>query len=209
VMAMLHADLVGTLQQGRNNQNQRGFQYILSVMDLATSYLWLLLLCHKTAEAVAAVLFDGSHIQSLCPVHHLDGPWRIHGREVVEGLYKRLGITHLWTSAYHPQTDAKCERVQFSVQNMITKLVGDKHERWPNLLGTFVLAYNAMVHSMTGYSPHELFYSFAPACPLDAMVTAPVLEPAGNADDYALQALERLQKVAVFIQAMTGNKCSG
>jgi len=48
----------------------------------------------------------------------------------------RLGISHLRTSAYHPQTDAKCERVHFSVHNIITKLIDDKHDRWPDLLGT-------------------------------------------------------------------------
>jgi len=56
-------------------------------------------------------------------------------------LYKRLGITHLWTAAYHLQTDAKCERVHFSLHNMVSKLVGDKHERWSDLLGTVALAY--------------------------------------------------------------------
>jgi len=92
----------------------------------------------------------------------------------MECLYKRLGIAHLWTSAYHPQTDGKCERVYFSVQNMVTKLVGDnltdKRERWPDLFGTVALAYNATVHSTTGYSPHEHFYSFAPACPCHEFV---------------------------------------
>ena len=34
---------------------------------------------------------------------------------VVERLLRRLGISHLRTSAYHPETDAKCERVHFSV----------------------------------------------------------------------------------------------
>jgi len=80
--------------------------------------------------------------------------------EVVECLLRRLGISHLRTSAYHPQTDAQCEHVHFSVHNIITKLIDDKHERWPDLLGTVALAYNATVHTSTGYSPHELFYSF-------------------------------------------------
>jgi len=57
-MAVLHADLVGPLPKGRNSRNRRGFQYILSVVYSATGYLWLLLLRHKTAEAVAAALFD-------------------------------------------------------------------------------------------------------------------------------------------------------
>jgi len=57
-MVVLHVDLVGPLPEGRNSRNQRGFQYILSVIDSATRYLWLLLLHHKTAESVVATLFD-------------------------------------------------------------------------------------------------------------------------------------------------------
>jgi len=50
-------DLVGPLPEERNSR-KRGFQYILSVIDSATHYLWLLPLCHKTAESVMAKLFD-------------------------------------------------------------------------------------------------------------------------------------------------------
>jgi len=79
------------------------------------------------------------------------------------------------------------------------KLVGDKHERWPDLLSTVALAYNDTVHTSTGYSFHELFYSFTLACPLDALVSMPMPEPASNADEYALQAMERLQEAAHFV----------
>jgi len=57
-MAVLHADLVGPLPERRNSRNQRDFQYVLSTVDSATCYLWLLPLHDKTAEAVAAALFD-------------------------------------------------------------------------------------------------------------------------------------------------------
>ena len=100
------------------------------------------------------------------------------------------------------------EHVQFSVHNMVTKLTGDKDKRWPDILGTVALAYSAVVHSTMGYSFHELFYSFVPVCPLDAVVTAPALELPGNADEYTLQALERLQKSVTFVCKMTRNKCS-
>ena len=146
----------------------------MSVVDSATRYLWLLPIRHKTADVVAATLFDEiiSRVSVLSAVL-TDRGGEFLG-EVVELLYKRLGMTHRKTSAYRPQTDAKCERVHFSVHNMITKLVSDKHNRWPDLLGTVALAYNATVHTSTGYSPHELFYSFAPACPLDELVTTPM-----------------------------------
>jgi len=124
--------------------------------------------------------------------------------EVVECLLKRLGITHLRTSAYHPETDAKCERVHYSVHNTIAKMIDQKHERWPDLLGTVALAYNSTLHTTTGYSPHELFYCFAPSCPLDAVVSTPAPDPATTADEFALQSFERLQEAMAFVRDFTG-----
>ena len=71
-MAVLHADLVGPLLEGHNSRNQRGFQYILSVIDSATRYIWLLPLRHKTAEAVATMHCD-EVISRVIPVSHFDG----------------------------------------------------------------------------------------------------------------------------------------
>ena len=192
------------LPDGRNSRNQRWFQYILSVVDAATRYLWLLPIRHKTAECVAATLFDEVISCVSVPSSILADQGGEFTGEVVECLLKRLGITHLKTSAYHPQTDAKCERTHFSVHNIISKLIDDKHDRWPDLLGVMALAYNATIHVSTGYSPHELFYSFAPSCPLDAMVSTPAPEPASNADEFALQTFERLQEATAFVRQFTG-----
>jgi len=133
-MAVIHADLVGPLPEGKNSRNQRGFQYILSVIDSVTRYLWLLPIRHKTAECVAATLFDEVILHVSVRSAILTDKGGEFTAEVVECLLKRLGIAHLKTSTYHPQTDAKCERVHFSVHNIITKLIDDKHERWPDLL---------------------------------------------------------------------------
>jgi len=128
--------------------------------------------------------------------------------EVVECLLKRLGITHLKTLAYHPQTDAKCECVHFSVHNIITNLVDDKQKKWPDLLETVALANNATIHTaMSGYSPHEIFYLFSPSCPLDAMVTVPAPDSASNADEHTLQAFECLQETAALVRDFAGKTC--
>jgi len=203
-MAVIHADLVGPLPEGRNSRNQRGFQYILSVVDSATRYVWLLPVRHKTAECVAATLFDEviSHVS--VPSAILMDQGGEFTAEVVECLLKWLSILHLRTSAYHPQTDAKCERAHFSIHNMITMMINDKHERWPDLLGAVALAYNATIHTTTGYSPHELFYSFAPSCPLDAIVSTPASDPTSNADEFALQTFECLQEATAFVREFTG-----
>jgi len=57
-MAVLHTDLVGPIPAGSNQKGQHGFQYILSVVDPATRYLWLIPLCNKTAETVANALYE-------------------------------------------------------------------------------------------------------------------------------------------------------
>jgi len=199
-MAVIHSDLVGPLPEGRNSRNQQGFQYILSVIDSATRFLWLFPI------PLAATLFDEVISRVSVPSTILTDQGGEFMAEVVECLLRRLGISHLRMSAYHPQTDAKCERVHFSVHNIITKLIDDKHERWPDLLGTVALAYNVTVHTSTDYSPHELFYSFAPSCPLDALVSTPASDPVSNADQFALQAFERLQEAAAFVRDFTGKQ---
>ena len=87
---------------------------------------------------------------------------------------------------------------------MIAKMIDQKHERWPDLLGTVALAYNSTIHTTTGYSPHELFYSFAPSCPLDAVVSTPAPDPATTADEFALQSFEHLQEATAFVREFTG-----
>jgi len=205
-MSVIHTDLVGPLPEGKNSRNQRGFQYILSVIDSATRYLWLLPICHKTAECVAATLFDDVISRMYVPSAIMTDQGGEFMGEVVECLLRRLGITHLWTSACHPQTDAKCERVHFSVHTIITKLIDDKRERWHDLRGTVALVYNATVHTSTGYSLHELFYSFAPSCPLDALVSTPASDSVSGTDEYALQAFECLQEAAAFVREHTAKQ---
>ena len=57
-MAVLHADLVGPIPPGSNCKGQTGFQYILSVIDSATRYLWLIPLRNKMADTVATTIYE-------------------------------------------------------------------------------------------------------------------------------------------------------
>jgi len=84
-------------------------------------------------------------------------------------------------------------------------MITDKHDRWPDLLGPVALAYNATIHTSTGYSPHERFYLFAPSCPLDAIVSTLASDPTSNADEFALQTFERLQEANAFVRVFTGH----
>jgi len=122
-MSVLHADLVGPIPVESNGKGQYGFQYILSVIDSATSYLWLIPLRNKTAETVANALYEDVIARTSVPSAVLTDLGKEFTAEILDRLYARLGITRLRTSGYHPQCDSKCERVNCSVHDMLVKFI--------------------------------------------------------------------------------------
>jgi len=208
-MAVLHADLVGHIPAGSNCKGQTGFQYILSVIDSVTHYLWLLPLRNKTADTVATAIYEDVIARVSVPSAILTDLGGEFTGEVMERLYERLGITRLHTTGYHPQCDTKAERVHFSVHQMIVKFIGNDYKHWPDYLSPVCLAYNATVHTGTNFAPHELFYSFAPTCPLDVIVESEreeAEEPVTTADQYAFEATQWLQEAFRIMREHSGKQ---
>ena len=108
-MAVLHTDLVGPIPSGSNCKGQTGFQYILSVIDSATHYLWLIPLQNKTADTVAMAIYEDVIARTSVPSAILTDLGGEFTAEVMDCLYARLGITRLRTTGYHSQCDAKAE----------------------------------------------------------------------------------------------------
>jgi len=204
-MSVLHADLVGPIPVGSNGKGQCGFQYILSVVDSAARYLWLIPLRNKTAEAVANALYEDVIARTSVPSAILTDLCKEFTAEILDRLYARLGITRLRTSGYHPQCDSKCERVHCSVHDMIVKFIERDFRCWPAFLPGICLAYNSSIHTATGYAPHELFYSFPPTCPFDAIVEAEQTEAVSNADQFALEATDCLKQAFQFLYEYSGH----
>ena len=180
-------------------------QIILSVIDSAMRYLWLILLRNKTAETVANALYEDVIARTSVTSAVLTDLGREFTAEILDRLYARLGITRLCTSGYHPQCDSKCEQVHCSVHDMIVKFIEHDFRNWAAYLPGICLAYNSSIHIATGYAPHELFYSFPPTCPFDAIVEAEQTEAVSNADQYALEATDRLKQAFQFMYEYSGH----
>jgi len=106
---------------------------------------------------------------------------------------------------YHPQCDSKCERVHCSVHDMLVKFIERDFKCWAAYLPGICLAYNSSIHTATGYAPHELFYSFPPTCPFNVVVEAEQTEAVTNADQYALEATDRLKQAFQFVYEYSGH----
>jgi len=88
---------------------------------------------------------------------------------------------------------------------MLVKFIERDHKNWAAYLPGICLAYNSSIHSATGFAPHELFYSFPPTCPFDVVVEVEQTEAASNADQYALEATERLKQAFQFVYEYSGH----
>ncbi len=75
--------------------------------------------------------------------------------KVLTHLYKKLGISRVRTSPYHPQSNGCLERFHSTLKTMLTKLIDNKHD-WPDFLYLILLFIRNLPHSRQGHTPHEL-----------------------------------------------------
>ena len=52
---------------------------------------------------------------------------------------------------------------------MIGKLNPEKHQKWPEHVGSVLIAYNATRSQVTGYSPYFLMFGRRPRLPVDLL----------------------------------------
>ncbi|GFS93343.1 retrovirus-related Pol polyprotein from transposon 17.6 [Trichonephila clavipes] len=76
--------------------------------------------------------------------------------EVFEHLSNRLGINHVKTVVYRPQSN-RTERINRDLLQMIASFVNDNHETWDQFLREFAYILKTAVHESTGKTPAELF----------------------------------------------------
>jgi transposase InsO family protein len=72
-----------------------------------------------------------------------------------------LGVQQIFTSAYHPATNGQVERFNRTLLAMLSHYVADNHE-WDKQFEPAMAAYNASVHSSTGFALQEMIRAEAP-----------------------------------------------
>ncbi len=72
-------------------------------------------------------------------------------------LYKKLGISRVRTSPYHPQSNWQLERFHATLKTMLVKFIHNKHD-WFTALDLVLFFIRNIPHSRHGYTPHELLF---------------------------------------------------
>ena len=76
----------------------------------------------------------------------------------MEHLYTLYGVKQSTTTPYNPHGNSTCERFNHMLHDLFKTLDKEQKANWPLHLSSLVFAYNAMLHSVTGYQPYELMF---------------------------------------------------
>ena len=116
-------------------------------------------------------------------------------------MCKLLGIEKIRTTPYHPQTNRSAERVHQTLQRMIGKLDPEKRRKWPEHIGSVLIAYNATRSQVTGYSPYFLMFGRRPQLPVDLLFPkVNNREWTRTIDEYVKALYERLRECLKLAQ---------
>ena len=95
-----------------------------------------------------------------------------------------LGITRTRSTPYHPQGNAKVERINRTIEDGLAKYCSDYHETWVDHLQSFKMAYRSAVHESIGHTPYKVLMGNDMRLPIDLMYPT-----ATHTNDHSYQSL--------------------
>jgi transposase InsO family protein len=152
---------------GRMPLTKQGNRWIVTAIDYATNWPIARALPDATAEAVAIFLYEEIFLQFGCPSEIVSDRGANFMSDVLQRYLQMLNIKHLATSAYHPRSNGKCERLNGVIGHMLNKYVGAHRVRWDQYLHQALFACRVHISQRTQVSPFKLVYGIEPRIPQD------------------------------------------
>nr|XP_014349520.1 PREDICTED: uncharacterized protein K02A2.6-like [Latimeria chalumnae] len=176
-------------------RSKGGIENVLVVTDYYTRYAQAYPTPDQRAPTIANVLWK----RFIC---HYGIPERIHTDQgmnfesnLLQQLWKVMGISKSWTTPYHPQGNGTTERFNRTLMNMLGTLEPDQKLNRKEYVEPMTHAYNCTRHESTGFSPFLLMSGRHPRLPVDLALGLPHMEEGvSEYEDYVQQFQDRLAK---------------
>ncbi|MCP4054541.1 MAG: transposase family protein, partial [Mesoflavibacter sp.] len=139
-------------------QIQGSTELVMVLVDYLTRYTWAYPITNKKAETVARVLVEKFYPAAGLAERVITDRGTEFTNKLTAVLDEFYGTKRSLTTAYHPKSDGRVERMNQTLLDMLSKVTNAQGGRWQSHLGTCLLAYNCSVHSSTGLSPYQCLY---------------------------------------------------
>jgi hypothetical protein len=115
--------------------------------------------------------------------------------DYVQAALKSLGCKPVTTTAYRPQTNGCCERLNGSLISVLRKICRDTHKlnKWDEMIPYTLMVLRSTVNTSTGYTPSYLLFGYEMKTP--ATWTPPIDDFVEGEEEEAL--VERITKLQI------------
>lgn len=176
----IHIDIVGPLKYCN------GYRYLLTMLDRSTGWPEAYPLKDITAESVAETVYYGWIARFGCPLRITTDQGRQFESNLFNQLARRMGITRIRTTAYHPQANGAVERWHRSLKTSL--MCRGNTENWVKELPSVLLGLRASYRDDTQISAAELVYGETIRLPGDFFE---LKKPEISSEESFLQALRQ------------------
>lgn len=156
-MQVIHLDFIGPYQEDRH-----GHRYVLTAVDYLTGWAEAYPTGNQSARAIIdaiALQFYARHDEPLAFV--TDNGHGFGSREWRQ-FCEQSGVECRHSTPGHPQGNAKVERLNRTLKEIMLRIMGNDPAAWPAALCGALRAYRRGISDSTGFSPFFLHYGRPP-----------------------------------------------
>ncbi|KAK3084156.1 hypothetical protein FSP39_009188 [Pinctada imbricata] len=159
----LHMDILGPL-----TTSEDGYKYILLVVDSFSKFPEAFPLKTQESKEIAQVLFSQIFARYGAPRVIVSDRGQNFLSKLVTAVCEIFQVTRHFTSAYHPQTNSACERMNSTIAQCLRTYVNKDQTNWPSLLPGVMMALRMSPSTQTsGLSPYHLLFGKEMNLPFD------------------------------------------
>lgn len=189
-MERVQMDIIGPLPETR-----LGNKYVLTITCCFTKWTESYPLKNITAEAVASTFVK----EFICRYGLVKEIHSDQGRQFESQLFKEmcdlLGIDKTRTTAFYPASDGLVERVQRTIEDMLSKYIKSSQRDWDEILPFVLMAYRSSKQEATKKTPNLMFLGREIDLPVDLLYPSPPVDPESPKDEYVVKLQNKLKKV--------------
>ncbi|UYV76491.1 hypothetical protein LAZ67_14000675 [Cordylochernes scorpioides] len=154
---------------GRFPPTRDGNRWVIVCTDYLTKYAVTKAIPTGGAVEVAKFMVNDVVLKHGAPRELITERGRSFQAKVVNELTKMCGMSHYFTTAYHPQTNGLTERLNKTLVDMLSMYVDVDQKNWDSVLPFITFAYNTARQETTGFSPFFLVHGREAETMLDAL----------------------------------------
>ncbi|GJR70042.1 reverse transcriptase domain-containing protein [Tanacetum coccineum] len=141
------------------------FEYILVVVDYVSK--WAEAQALPTNDDIVVITFRKklfSHFKM--PKALISDRGTHFCNKIMEKTMKRYGVTHRFSTSYHPQTSGQVENTNRALKRILEKTVKDNPTIWSRKLDDALWAFRTAYKTPIGTTPYKLVYGLSQTLPL-------------------------------------------